>query len=462
MQYYKPELPQCFVGDCMPFFHDGVYHLFYLLDENHHSGKGGRGGHMWAHASTSDLVQWAHHPLAIELGADGEIDDASICTGSIFHHDGTYYAFYAARTTAREGERVCMATSRDGVTFRKHPQRPLVAPSSRYSARSFRDPAVFRGPDGLFHMLVTSSLQKPGLGDHAGCLAHYTSSDLLHWQERAPFVEGLFGRSDSWEAPECPDYSEWNGRYYLLYGDCSSGLTRYLLADDWNGPWRSPQVDSFDSAMLAVMKTAAFSGNRRIGAAFIRSRKGPSDDSNLTYAGNAIFRELVQHGDGSLGTCWPVEMVPPAGRSIPLQLRSLRLDADKPRASVEGLATDLLLRMHVAPEPATGIFGIELRGTSDRQVGYRLRIDVPRQEVTLGRADDGPDHARLSGTLGCVMGLDRPWRLEIILKGDLIDVCIDRRRTLCLRFPELRGSRLGWFWEAGGAVRFDRSDAMSI
>jgi beta-fructofuranosidase len=48
MQYFKPE-GLFFAGDPMPFFHDGVFHLFWLLDENHHKGKGGLGGHQWAH-----------------------------------------------------------------------------------------------------------------------------------------------------------------------------------------------------------------------------------------------------------------------------------------------------------------------------------------------------------------------------------------------------------------------------
>jgi beta-fructofuranosidase len=55
MHQYKPEAP-FFAGDCMPFYHDGTFHLFYLQDENHHQGNGGLGGHQWAHASTTDLV----------------------------------------------------------------------------------------------------------------------------------------------------------------------------------------------------------------------------------------------------------------------------------------------------------------------------------------------------------------------------------------------------------------------
>ncbi len=43
LQYFKPEGPY-FVGDCMPFYHDGTFRLFYLLDENHHAARDGLGG----------------------------------------------------------------------------------------------------------------------------------------------------------------------------------------------------------------------------------------------------------------------------------------------------------------------------------------------------------------------------------------------------------------------------------
>ena len=89
MQYWKPE-GAFFVGDCIPFWHDGVYHLFYLLDENHHQGLSGMGGHQWAHVTTSDLVHWHHHPLALAIDDDFE---RSICTGTPFFHDGRYLCF---------------------------------------------------------------------------------------------------------------------------------------------------------------------------------------------------------------------------------------------------------------------------------------------------------------------------------------------------------------------------------
>ena len=48
-------------------------------------------------------------------------------------------------------------------------------------------------------------------------------------------------------------------------------------------------------------------------------------------------------------------------------------------------------------------------------------------------------------TIYAVDGLDRPFLLEIILKDDIIDVCIDNRRCIVNRCPELRGDRLFFF-----------------
>lgn len=46
MQYFKPHQENLSVGDCMPFFHNSVFHLFYLLDEDHHCKNDGLVGHI--------------------------------------------------------------------------------------------------------------------------------------------------------------------------------------------------------------------------------------------------------------------------------------------------------------------------------------------------------------------------------------------------------------------------------
>src|SRR5512137_419921 len=109
-QYFKPE-GNYFAGDCMPFYHAGTFRLYYLLDENHHGALGGLGGHQWAQASSSDLVHWEHHPLAIPLTEEHE---GSICTGSVFFYQDTYYGFYATRMRDWT-QHLSLATSRDGI-----------------------------------------------------------------------------------------------------------------------------------------------------------------------------------------------------------------------------------------------------------------------------------------------------------------------------------------------------------
>lgn len=94
MQYFTPVGGAYFVGDCIPFAHDGTYYLYWLLDEGHHSALGGLGGHQWCVSTTRDLVHWQHHPIAIGIDEEWE---KSICTGSVVFHEGQFYAFYATR-----------------------------------------------------------------------------------------------------------------------------------------------------------------------------------------------------------------------------------------------------------------------------------------------------------------------------------------------------------------------------
>ena len=50
-------------------------------------------------------------------------------------------------------------------------------------------------------------------------------------------------------------------------------------------------------------------------------------------------------------------------------------------------------------------------------------------------------------------GLDHPIEVEVIVKGDLLDVCIDGRRTLIARAaPSFTGDRLFLFAQNGGAT----------
>ena len=118
MQYFTPVGGAYFVGDCIPFAHDGTYYLYWLLDEGHHSALGGLGGHQWCVSTTKDLIHWQHHPIAIGIDEEWE---KSICTGSVVFHDNQFYAFYATRLldSGNVCERLSYATSPDALHWTK-------------------------------------------------------------------------------------------------------------------------------------------------------------------------------------------------------------------------------------------------------------------------------------------------------------------------------------------------------
>ena len=452
MQYFRPSAPY-FVGDCMPFFHDGTYHLIYLLDENHHQALGGLGGHQWAHASSRDLVHWEHHPLAIACDQDWE---GSICTGSVFVHKGQFHAFYATRQREGREERLSRALSHDGFAFEKCSPNPFAGPPAGYGSRDYRDPFVFRDDtDGRFHMLVTASLADFPLHQRGGCLAHLSSDDLDTWTLEQPFlVPG--GDPGYPSVPECPDYFRWNDWYYLIFS--LNGEAVYRMSRDAHGPWLRPAVDTFDGPSLAcVMKTAPFTGNRRIGVPYLASREGDKDGGKRIYAGNALFRELVQHDDGTLGTKFPPEMTPGRdGEAIAVVGRGLTAGVEigpdgVDIANAEGMAAaafgnlprNARITLRITPGPGTGEYGLGLRGTGAMESAYYLRLRPDQNRLTLN------DQAI------SMAGLDQKVTLEVIMQGDIIDVCINGCRCIVDRAYDLTGSDLFLFAHCG-AIRLEQ------
>lgn len=432
MQYFKPA-GEFFVGDCMPFYHDGVFHLYWLLDEKHHQALGGLGGHQWAHMSTTDLVTWQHHPLALGITEPWE---GSICTGSTFYHAGLYYAFYAVRLRDRT-QQLMVATSRDSIHFEKSPT-PLMKPPAGYSPYHFRDPFVFQDPTtGRFHMLVTAMREPFPLPGRGGCLAHLLSDDLRTWEIVDPFV--LPGLTD---APECPDLFEWNGWYYLVFSNHLQA--RYLCARSPLGPWERPPHDLLDGPWSRVPKTAAFPPNRRIVAGWLGTREHDQDQGKFQWGGQLVLRELVQHADGTLGSKFLPEAARPVAPPRPLALAPLHGDVTvrggevkltaKPgmaAAMAQGLPQAVRIRLRLRVEPGTHEVGLQLRAANISTQGVGMVLSPHRQRLTLGDA-----------VLSPLPELAASLTLEIILYDDIVDLCLDDRACLINRVPAAKGDQL--------------------
>lgn len=442
MQYWKPESDEEFAGDMMPFWDGNRFHLFYLLDRRHHAEQGGLGGHQWAHASTEDLVQWEHHPLALPVGAPGGVDQHGICTGSIFEHEGTHHAFYATRIKRPDGsvfEALCRAAGDDLTHFDKSPNNPMFATPPDFDAANHRDPFVFRHPQtGAFHMLVTASREQRGV------LAHYVSEDLEHWRvESSPLPPG------DGHCPECPEHFFWNGWWYLVHSHAAQ--MEYWISREPLGPWRRARRHTIEGPNLAVPRSAFFTGGRRLAAGFLPWRRGGRDDGDYVYAGSVVFRELLQDADGTLATRFVPEMMPATGPPIPRCLHedSLQAGEETHMARIHEAPTDCVLTFRVVPDAGVGEYGLLLRADERLEAGYRLRFSPVEKRVTLQRWPAPASGGEPRAAVPDADGQDQPTQVVVCLKDSIIDVCVNGRHTLIERCFDYRGTNLGLFARAG-------------
>lgn len=260
-----------YVGDCMPFVFGDRYHVLYLKDRHHHRSKWGRGAHQWEHISSSDLVHWEIHPMAVAIDDPME---GSICTGSHIFDGGRHYLYYTVRKADWSPATIERSVSEDGLHYEKDRTFRFTL-SENYDQGSARDPKVIRGADGLAHMFVTTSETASG----NGALAHLVSEDGDHWRE----IGSIYVAPDE-NQPECSDYFYYHGKYYLIFSH--HGRAQYRYSDNPFDGWTIPEHPEIPCS--SVPKAGVF-GDRIIFAGF-RGIDG--------YAGVMTFMEADTDDDG--------------------------------------------------------------------------------------------------------------------------------------------------------------------
>lgn len=298
--FYKPAVG--YVGDPMPFYDPaaGNFKILYLQD--YRPNQALTYHPIWG-VETSDGVSYSSLGELISCGAATELD-AAIGTGSTIYNDGVYYTFYTAHSpnvasTNGIGEAVMVATSRDFKTWEKNRSMLLTA-GAEYSSSDFRDPFVFKGDDGVFHMLV--STRKDG----KGVIAEYTSSNLLDWNSAGVFMTMMWDRFY-----ECPDLFKMGDWWYLVYSEQHDAIRRVqyfkghtleelktCTAND-AGIWPDNHEGFLDSRGLYAGKTAS-DGTDRYLWGWNATRAGNTNLGGNDWAGNLVAHKLLQHPDGTL------------------------------------------------------------------------------------------------------------------------------------------------------------------
>jgi beta-fructofuranosidase len=448
--FYKPA--PGVLGDAIPHYHEGRYHVFYLRDYRDPESYGF--GCPWFHVSTADLVTYEEHGEALSRGGS-EAQDANVATGAVFTDDaGLHHIFYtgmnfAFRSDVEHQEGVMHATSEDLVTWTKVEGQFSHADESMYERHDWRDPFVYRHPKtGRYNMLICARTRH-GSSLRRGCTGLLTSDDLNAWKAETPFYA-----PHRFSSHECPDFFEMDGWYYLVFS--GGGTTRYVMSRSADGPWVAPSSDEFDNRMFYAGKTAS-NGHRRFLFGWNATKSGRADDGDWEWGGCLTVHEVCQNADGTLAVRMPPEALGAFGDASPVRLdltqtawkaegnRSYRVESPYTFSAAFGgaMPDTYLLEGEFNFERDAGAAGVLIGVDKEGEAGYFLRFNFDKQALQFSHIAGNPhwyvDHMpELDRPLALKAGV--PVRYKVVVDKSAVVAYVDDRVALSARMYSALGS----------------------
>jgi beta-fructofuranosidase len=348
----------------------GRNHLFYQYNPD---GTEFTNQH-WGHASSSDLLTWTEHEVALFPGpAKTAPYDATACfSGCAVEHDGGVSILYTG--VLGEAQLPCLARATDdGLSgFVKDPANPLLPAPPAADITEFRDHSVWR-ENGRWRQLVAGARR-----EHGGSVFALSAADLRAWDYDGVFVDRAASKVPGavWE---CPDYFAVDGTGALLVS--------VIHEDGEEGPavwW-----------MTGTRSDAGFEVNKT----------GVADVGDRFYAPQSYWApdgRRIQFG-------WIRTHQDPAGLGGPaVGLMSLprELSVRHGRLHCEPATELTRLRLAPTPLPAAGAARLDGGRTAGELVLDAAAADGVRTVVL--RSLDGTD---MTVGLAAFAGLDGPLRL---------------------------------------------------
>jgi hypothetical protein len=446
-QYWTPRGHNALFGDTMLTAEgDKRLHLYWLFDRRFGRSKFGAGGHPFAHASTTDLFHWEHHPRAREMS---HLDEGACGTGCVVFHEGRHYLYsntLSERMTANAADYpngVHLSISEDGLHFQDTGPAGFTG-----------EPGIVRDEAGLFH--AVSSSQHP---DGIWRTSLLISPDLINWK----MAEPSFLPDPGWPCTrevfscECFNWFKFGDWWFIIGGRTGFWRSRQLLGpySRVNSP-AGPKWDIYDG--LFVPQVAVFRGRAIL--------SGWLAYNETDYAGHLVWRELVLRDDGDLDMRRLPEMEDaPASGVQPLEIVSTSGFTHARLAHPPLLGR---LRLRIDSTQSQGSYGLLLGGApgevaSSAQPGVQLRFGPETRTVafiTPGKTTLSTEMPFNGGDLAIleVNSIDQPFNLDIRIHHEMkhgtwiIDAEINGCRTMITRRSHFLADTIYAFTE-GGTLR---------
>ena len=465
--FYKPK--DGWVGDTIPFAHDGKFYIYYLHDERKGNTQDEYGYRTsWNLLITEDGVNIKDCKVVLPVG---EYDDADYAcyTGSVIEgNDGNFHMFYTAQNNYnpkyhRDGkplQYVAHAISTDLINWEKLPELTFGADERIYEPFDWRDPFVFYNEEEkCFDMLLAARLR--GASEkNGGCVGLCRSYDLLHWEAKEPFYN-----PESYMTHECPDLFKLGNKWYLVYSTFSEKfVTHYRMSDKLSGPWTSPIEDTFDARAFYAAKTAQV-GDKRIAFAWVPTKRGESDFGQYEWGGNFIAHEINQTTDNKL-TVKPAEgLINMFNKEfVNEKLNKVEIENYEGEKSyvIDGMKDTCMIEAVIEFSEGVRSFGIGLRQDSALANGYYLRFEPFYNRIVADmwpRRIRGVNQWYVDGDKPFMVELERPFdykslkdnkvHIRVVADGSIICLYVNDITALTMRAYNLNRTNWGFFVKDG-------------
>lgn len=296
--FFLPEkdgINQPFVGDCMPYYEDGVYYIYYLKE----------GGDSFRHSvyltTTTDFVTYEEQDEPVLVSDEGGAQDAWIGTGSVVKVDDVYYMFYTGHADSAEhefAETVMLAKSDNLRTFEKVSDWEMTPDASLNQKRDFRDPQIYLDEESG-NLIFTVTAAQDGV---ARILKYTVSRDLSDITYDGIIFTDPIGKVYNLECSDTFRIGDW---YYLTYSAQDDTLW-YAMAEEPYGPYSEPV--RLDGPLYYAAKHVEDGSHYYMAGWGRRSQSETSTTSVSEWAGNLVVQEIHQLSDGNLVLA-PVEAI---------------------------------------------------------------------------------------------------------------------------------------------------------
>ncbi|WP_158275631.1 glycoside hydrolase family 32 protein [Marinilabilia rubra] len=451
--FFRPQ--NTWVGDPMPFYENGTYHVFYLQDERPASDQ----FHPWHLVETNDASSYDYKGVAIPCGETDE-QDIAIGTGSVIKKDGIYYAFYTGHkwnhAPDQPREAVMMATSTDLQNWNKNQDFMLFADPG-YDQNEFRDPYLIKDESsGEYIMLVSTRL------NNKATLAKYVSTDLINWELELPFYS-----DDSVFMIECVDIFEMRGKWYFIYSNINDRKVHYLTSESLFGQWEKPQDDLLDGSAYYAAKSAS-DGQERLLFGWCPTRINDEDSNDYNWGGSLVVHNLAADETGALKTAMPAaldtEFSQMAAWGVIEQTEGtletengFELDASEKRqtAWLSRILKPHKIETNVTFDEDAQNFGFVFGATTGLESVYALHIDVNEKLLKLAYLSDwNSDNTsyEVINALPVDVTPNTELNIKILIEGSVCVTYLDGKKAFTNRIYKMTQNPWMLFSDTGNVV----------